>query len=223
MIIKERLDEYFRLMEERPQLFLSSDVIEIVKDRGILEEYTKNFGKELGVIYKSDYNLLVVDLVRSCGNLFPYERIIPTADGRGVVCIPVYNRKLVLLRQYRHATRSEQICFPRGFGEKGLPSYENAKKELYEEIGAGCKEVVKIGELTPDSGLISSVCDVYLCSVSNVEMTADEGITDMLFLSVDELKGLVSNEEIADGFTLAAIAILDAVGIDIEAFSGNIF
>ena len=218
MIVKDTLGEYLKLMEERPELFLPSDVIEIVKDRAALAEYSESYGVTLGVLYRSKYNILVVDLVESRGTRFPYERIIPAADGRGVVCIPVYCGKLVLLRQYRHATRSEQICFPRGFGEVGLPSYENAKKELSEELGASSRELLKIGELTPDSGLSSCICDVYLCSLESLESTYEEGITEYLLISPEDLKIMIECGDIVDAFTLSALQILDSVGIDIHSF-----
>ena len=215
MIVKNGLDEYFKLMKERPELFLSSDVISIVKDRGELEEYSETSGVDLGVVYKSNFNLLVVDLVESGGKRFPYERVISARDGRGVICVPVYKGKLLLLDQYRHATRSRQLSFPRGFGENGLSSLENAKKELWEEIGASCDKLLKLGELTPDSGLTSALCDVYLCHVDAFINNHEEGIIDIVCLSLSEVKSLIASGEIVDGFTLSAISLLDAKKIDL--------
>jgi len=205
-------------MEERPELFISSEVIGIIKSRVEIEEYAEKNGVTLGVIYKSDRSLLVADLVEVGGRRFPYERVIPAVNGTGVVCIPVYNGRLVLQRQYRHATRSEQICFPRGFGENQLPTYETAKKLLFEVLGANARELVKIGEITPDRSLSSCTSDVYLCSLDRIESKCANGITEVLCISPDDLKIMIDGGDIVDSFTLSSIAILDAVGIDVEAF-----
>lgn len=212
MVIKNCLDEYFRLMEERPSLFICGS-LPIISDRALLERYMEESGKQLGVIYKSEFNCLVVDLLDDGGRLVTYERIIPSATNRGVVCIPVFKDGVILIRQFRHAIREEQLCFPRGFGEDGLESCNNAKKELFEEIGAVVSSVEKIGEIVADSGLSSGRCDVFLCRIDGYSPDRhDEGIIDTELYSFDRVKEMISSERINDGFTLSAFMLLEAKG-----------
>lgn len=210
MTRSECLDKYFMLMEQRPQLFVVSDVLPIVKDREVIEQFVADTGKTVGVIYQSKYNCWVVDLIEGPNRkLFTYERAVPSADGRGIVCIPRYKGQYILLKQYRHAIRSTQICFPRGFGENGVASFDNARKELYEEIGASVKWVKKIGEVAADSGLTSAIADVYLCEIDSYDGTAcSEGIAEIFLCSHHTLKTMIAHGEINDSFTICAFAML---------------
>ncbi len=211
MKVTDALNEYFELMKRKPEAFLPSSEIEIVTDRETLENYAKETKKELGVVYKSPYNTLVVDLVKSEGRYFRYERVIPSALGRGTVCVPMYKGKFLLINQYRHPIRAYQLCFPRGFGEDGLSAFENAKKELAEEIGATVEKTFSLGEVSADSGLSFGIADVVLCEVSSYETQEGyEGIVSSLELSPDELKEKISKGEINDGFTLSAFALYEA-------------
>lgn len=211
MIVTACIDEYFALMEEKPELFAPSSVYPIVTDREIIKRYEAESGKKIGVIYKSRFNTLVVDLIDGENGLFPYERVIPTASGRGVVCVPVLDGKLLLLNQYRHSIRSMQFCFPRGFGENGLSSAENAKKELREETGADALECIRLGEVSPDSGLIGTRCDVYLLPISDFDASlSTEGIREMKLCTLEELEKKIAAGEIDDGFSLSAFALYKA-------------
>ena len=207
---KECLDRYFTLMEQRPDLFRESDIIPIVKDRERIEKYMDETGKKIGVIYQSQYNTWVVDLICDQENkLYVYERAIPSADGRGVVCIPVYKEQYILLNQYRHAIRRTQLCFPRGYGETGMSSYDNVIKELHEEISASVKAIRKLGEITADSGLSSAITDVYMCEIESYSaMSNTEGIADIVLCPPNVMKKMISQGEITDSFTVSAFTLL---------------
>ena len=205
MIVTDCIKEYFSLMKKKPEFFVPSDVYPIVTDMPVIEAFQKESGKKIGVLYKSRFNTLVADLIKGENGYFIYERIIPTATGRGVVCVPVTDGKLLLLRQYRHSIRNIQLCFPRGFGEDGISSEENAKKELSEEIGSTVKSCVYLGSLTPDSGLIGAECDVFLCFLESYKkQSSEEGIKEILLLEETEIERKIKNREITDGFTLSA-------------------
>lgn len=210
MMKTDCLDRYFSLMEQRPQLFADSEIMPIVKDREIIEEYIEETGKRIGVIYQSQYNAWIVDLIcDKNNNLYTYERVVPGADGRGLVSIPVYEGQYILLKQYRHAIRGTQICFPRGYGEAGISSYDNALKELYEEIGASVKTARLIGTVAADSGLSGAITDVYLCEIESYSIEGrTEGITDIVLCSHEALKNMIAQGEITDSFTICAFAML---------------
>lgn len=212
MIVTDSIDEYLRLIEKRPEYFAESDIYPIETRREILEKYSAENKVSLGVVYKSPYNMLVVDLISNKkGGFFTYERIIPTAEGRGVVCIPVIDDKLVLLRQYRHSIREYQLCFPRGFGENGLTAFENAEKELEEEICAKTTEMIKLGEVVADSGVLSGRADVILCKISEAGFHDEyEGIVNVAKLTLQQIEKMISCGEINDGFTLAALELYHA-------------
>ena len=206
------LDKYFALVDARPEFFTASPALDIILESAILEDYIQKTGAPLGLAYASAYHYLVVDLVRDAsGRLFPYERVLPVSQGQAVVCAPIFDGKFILLNQFRHAIRSSQLCFPRGFGENGLTAVENARKELFEETGAVASTVEIIGRASADSGLSGTFVDVALCVVPEFSppspQTLDEGIANVVLLSLEELEEKIANREIEDGFTLAAYAL----------------
>lgn len=167
------------------------------------------YRQQFGVVYHSGYNAMVVDPVRNAENgFYAYERVIPSAMTAGVVLVTIREGRFVLIRQFRHAIRQEQLCFPRGYGESGISDAENAKKELHEELGAiVTAEPVRLGEITADSGLSSGRAIVFLMQIADIENTGVEGIRTVEELTEQELYDKIKNHEIDDGFTLAAYSL----------------
>ena len=205
-------ERYLRLANERPDLFVQNRQLEIMFDEKIISEYCNKTGKELGVLYESPFHLLLVDLVRDPrGSLFAYERLVDANLGNGVVIIPRFNGRYVLLRQFRHALRSSQLAFPRGYGEKGLDSIENACKELKEELRASVSRAEVLGYTIANSGVSGTKAAIVLCEVEQYEAAVGyEGIEDAFEVASDELDALIEAGEITDGFTVAAWGIIHA-------------
>ncbi len=217
MLVTNCLDEYFSLMEQRPWLFNDLSAYPIVTDAQRIRDFEQKSGCKIGVLYKSAFNMLVVDLVQGENGPFTYERLVPVASERGVITIPVINGKLLLINQSRHPIRRKQLCFPRGFGENGIAPAKNAKKELFEEVGAVARECIPLGSITADSGLIGSLCDVFLCIADSYnEDSTEEGISSITLLDENELFEKISNGEIDDGFTLSAYTLFKASNYKIE-------
>lgn len=212
MIVTERFNEYLSLMRRRPDLFTPSEVFPIETDVFAIEAFTAKTGIEIGVIYKSAYSMLVVDLIRSNdGGYFAYERLVPTSSGKGVACVCSYDGKLVLIDQFRHATRKNYLSFVRGFGENGLSPVENAKKELYEEIKGTANKLVYLGKTATDTGLLSAEVEVFYCELASYS-TGDinEGVCSVVLISENEFDEKIRKGEIADGITLSAYALYKA-------------
>ncbi len=208
--------DYMKLREERPEMFSQSDQLMICLDRNTVLSFMNRTGRAIGVQYKSPFSMMVVDLVMDAGkNLFAYERLLPTVPKSAVVAITKCGEKFVLIKQYRHSLRSDQIAFPRGFGETDLTALENAEKELREELGASAGNIRIIGFVEPDSGLIGSRVAVVCCSVDRTELKSGyEGIKEVLILSREELENRIKDGTISDGFTLAAYALMSVKGED---------
>lgn len=199
---------YLRLMEERPEEFISGPVLPIETDPQEIARFTARTGRTIGVVYESPYRLMVVDLVRGPEGLFAYERLLPAVRDAAVVAVPVWEGKFVLLKQFRHALRGVQAAFPRGFGEKGLSAEENTRKEVWEELHAQVLEQRPLGRITADSGLAGGEAHVILCRITRPEPPLQyEGIQGMICLSRDELEREISCGHINDGFTLSAYAL----------------
>lgn len=202
---------YKELLQSRPELFDNNEAGYVIQTSfDLLEQYEREHEKSLGVVYRSPFNMLVIDLVQDKnGKIFPYERIIPTKNGRPVVMILVLeDGNFILLEQYRHAPRQKQYAFPRGFDEDAISSRDNAAKELSEELGAAVLSLEHIGSVISDSGLTSSEADVYIACVE-VPQTVEyeEGIVNIHKRSHAQIVEMVKNGEVNDGLTLSALAL----------------
>ena len=208
---------YVTLMRERPGAFrqdpmlrIETDLAEVCRFERRMREQGKH-GQTVGVRYQSDYSILLADLVEEPGEKpHLYERVLPVSTGQAVVCVPVFEGKFVLLKQYRHSMRDVQLAFPRGYGENGLSGMENAKKELSEELGVNVTDICFLGKVVPDSGLTGGAAAVYRCEITEPQFKRDyEGICSMITITRRELEKKISICEITDGYTLAALKLLE--------------
>lgn len=208
----EAWEDYLRLARERPEAFSQDERMKLVFDRDTVQEYAQRTGKPMGIVYRSPYHIMVVDLVQTPdGKRFAYERLLPAVQRGAVVTVPYYSGRYALLRQFRHALRGEQYAFPRGFAEEGLSVEENAEKELWEELGSHVYAVKRLGTVVADSGISGNAVSVVLCEVGEVALHRDyEGIQDVILLTESELSEWIAAGKIDDGFTLAAFALLQS-------------
>lgn len=202
---EQSINKYFDLIKERPYDFIG-DEIHIITDRNKLIQYEYENNCDLGLIYESPYHILVKDLVCSGNKIFVYERILKKNPNNAVVTIPVYNGKFVLIKQFRHALRDFQICFPRGFGEQEISVVENAKKELSEELGCEILSCDVLGKVIADSGICGDKVSICVCDISKPNIYLGyEGIKSIKLLSLNEIVELVDKNIINDGYTLSAL------------------
>ena len=121
---------YEKLRKERPELFAESTQIPIVTDKETVDTFVRETGQKVGVMYSSEYHYLLVDLIRNPdGKLYTYERILPVVPSGAAVAVTIQNGLFVLLRQYRHAIRTSQYSFPRGFGERNSHRTKMSKRK----------------------------------------------------------------------------------------------
>lgn len=205
------IERYQRLMQERPEEFKQSDkgLIRIVTDINTLEKWQKeNPEQKIGVVYESRFHLLVVDLIGNGDKFYTYERILEQNPGAVVVLPITSDGRIVLLNQFRHALREEQLQLPRGFGTGRMTSEENARKEAGEEISADDEEPTLLGTVVANSGLSGVRVKVYLFKVHDYRTVyGKEGIVSAKDYSIEQIKTMVKNGEITDGFTLSAISL----------------
>lgn len=202
------LSEYIQLMKTRPELFTNTGPIRIETDLNVIHSYMEKTGKKIGVMFHSNYHMLLVDLVQEQGVRFTYERLVPVTSCGAVVIVPIFNHDFILLRQFRHALRGEQIAFPRGYGEVGISSADNARKEIREEIGSEVKSITSLGTIVADSGLSGNAVSVYAAEITEPNRCChSEGIQEIIALPESQLKQWIVEHRISDGFTLAAYCL----------------
>ncbi len=206
--MEKSINRYFEFLQSHPEEFVNCGELDIILDRDAIIDYSIQNNRQLGVIYASKYHIFIVDLVRDKkGNLFCYERLLNTTPG-GTVILTLHNDKFVLLKQYRHAMRDFQYAFPRGFGEIGLSNLKNAQKEMSEELQNDSTNYAFLGKVIPDSGVCGNEVFVYKCDITDIVRTSDtEGIVGGIEVSPEEIRQMICDGKITDGFTLAALQL----------------
>ncbi|MCL4275854.1 MAG: NUDIX hydrolase [Anaerolineales bacterium] len=214
--------DYFELVKLQPSLFFNENaILNIIIDQKIITEWEEKKEAELkqkglplewakiGIVLDDPYNIIVRDLVQfPDGDMRGYGRSIATATlkgGRGVVVLPEYQGKIMLLHQYRHPTRQWHYEVPRGYGEPNTPAGVNARKEIEEETGGQIEELVSLGEFYNNTGWEAASVALFYAKLASVgEANVNEGIEAYVWLTVKELEEWIANEKITDGFTIAA-------------------
>lgn len=214
--------DYFSLVQSQPYLFDNENaLLNIILDQKTITEWEAKKEAELkrkelplewakiGVILDDPYNIIVRDLVQfPNGDMRGYGRSIASASlkgGKGVVILPEYEGKILLLHQYRHATRQWHYEVPRGYGEPNTSADKNAHLEIEDEIGGMISELVSLGDFYNNTGYESASVALFYAKLSSVgKGNENEGIDSFVWLSVKELEEWIANEKITDGFTIAA-------------------
>ncbi len=215
--------DYSLLTKKIPAIFDNKDAaFQIVLDQDEIAVWQNDQKKELkkldlpedwaeiGVILEDKYILVLRDLVEFPGGyrngylrIFNREGLENGASG--VVVLPEKDGKFLIMRQFRHATRNWHWEIPRGFGESGLSPEENAAKEVSEEIHGKIGELLKLGSYHNNTGLEGHTVQLFMAKMNSVgEGEKTEGIKSIRWVSSDEIEEMISNEEITDGFTIAA-------------------
>jgi len=209
--------KYTDLIKERPELFTNlSGGIEILTDPALIEQMEREYGTTVGIVYEDEYLTLIKDAARFAdGIVGPYIRAYHKTSG-GVSVMVLCKDKLLLLKHFRHSLRRWMWETPRGFGEEGQSTEQNALRELYEELGVEPTEMIRLGTLTPDAGIIGEDVTLYLARISPespIVTEVHEGIERVALFTKEQLKEAILRGEITDGITVASLTYAELLGL----------
>ncbi|UCE36433.1 MAG: NUDIX hydrolase [Thermoplasmata archaeon] len=217
----DNIKEYLSFAESHPTLFVNPPEggYFILLDKNEIRRVEADMAKKLeqsghpprwaqiGIIYEDQYLLILRDAVRfPDGSFGTYIRTVEKEDSApGVVILPIYNQKVLLVRHFRHATRNWHLEIPRGFGTKGLSSEENAHRELSEETGSVASRLIPLGMIHSNTGLGSESVHLFFAEVSSISQPeSHEAISELIPVDLSEFERLISQGEITDSFTIVA-------------------
>ena len=131
----------------------------------------------------------------------------------GVCVLPLTDDgKVILVRQYRYAHRKCTLEIPAGKLEKGEKNDLDAAalRELREETGASCEELIYLGEMYPSPALLSEVIYMYFArglKFGDNDLDDDEFL-ECEYIPLGELVEKVCAGEIPDAKTqIAALRV----------------
>lgn len=186
------------LLDEADILEAEATVAQRLQAKGLPAEWAR-----VGIVYQDQYGMILRDAVRFPGGaLGTYIRFISGANGAPTtIILPFYQGQILLVRRFRHATRTWHLEIPRGFGTRDLTAEDDARNELVKEIGASVSRLVSPGLLGtgPESAAL-----FYAEITSYGEPNTHEGITEVVLVTVSELERLIREGQITEAFTIMA-------------------
>ncbi|MDQ1144133.1 ADP-ribose pyrophosphatase [Bacillus sp. SORGH_AS 510] len=128
---------------------------------------------------------------------------------KGVCVLPITaNKEVICIKQYRHAMKNWEWELPAGMIDPTDPTpLDSAKKELEEETGYVAEHWLELGSFYPSPG--STTEEIYLYAAAGLtpsiqSLESSEQI-ELHYLSMEELKDLISQGEFKHGAGLAAV------------------
>ena len=114
---------------------------------------------------------------------------------------------IVLVRQYRHGTRTITLEIPGGVIEGSDSPEETARRELREETGYHAPDMHLLGHVHPNPAFLDNICYTYLARnvflVGEQEQDEKEDI-EVVLRPVEEIPRLIREGEITHSLILAA-------------------
>lgn len=214
---------YDELRQTHPDLFDNNDFpLKIIFDKPLIinreienQINHQNYNDQdsiipVGIVLDDPFIIAIRDLVEfPDGSRGGYVRIYSRAfleDGNaGVVILPIKDKKILLMHNFRHATRAWHWEIPRGFGEVGKTAEEQARAEMQEEVSADIKEIVDLGTFYNNTGLEGDPVNLFLGRIeADGVVNSSIGVDKLRWVTLEELETMIASNEITDGFTIAA-------------------
>ena len=224
--VRADLERYRELVSNRPELFVNppEDGFTILLDDESIraaEDAATATGSPraslgVGVVYEDEYVVLLRDAVSfPDGRLGTYIRVVGhSAEPTGVGVLPIHDGKILLVRHFRHATRSYHWEIPRGFRVGGMTAEEAARQELQEELGIARCDLTPLGIVHTNTGLMSESLALFAASADSAGApNRHEGIDAVAALTVPELEDMIRQGEVTDSFALAAYGRARVLGL----------
>lgn len=211
-------EAYLQLQREHPDLFVNveggviilTDLLDIEQAVADMGTYYVSRGMpadwaHVGVMYQDPYLIVLRDAVRfPDGNTGIHHRTIRLgSDPTGVVILPFFRSRILLLKHFRHPTRQWHWEFPRGAVEPNQSLEETVRTELREEIQGEASRVAALGYMYGASGFMGLRVAMFAAWISEFGAPAlGEGIVATRLVSVSEFETMINDGEITDSFTL---------------------
>ena len=116
-------------------------------------------------------------------------------------------KKVVMVRQYRHGTRSVTLEIPGGLVENNDTPEEAAVKELREETGYQTSEMILLGSVHPNPAIQNNQCYTFLARdvfLSGEQQQDEKEDIEVLLRPISGIPRLIREGEITHSLVLAA-------------------
>ncbi|CAN5436469.1 NUDIX hydrolase [soil metagenome] len=141
-----------------------------------------------------------------------YKREIIKHGGSAVI-IPVFaDKKIALVRQYRHAAGKYLLEIPAGTLESDEDALNGAKRELEEEIGVMAANIEKLSEFYVSPGFLTEKMFLFMATelTETTQNLEEDEILSIEKLTFPEAFEKIRNGEIEDAKTIVGLILAGA-------------
>ena len=219
------LADYLTFAEEHPNLFynppqggftilrdeeeirrVEAEMVQKLQKKGMPAEWAR-----VGIVFEDRDGFIFRDAVVFPGGATgTYIRFVSRTPGAvGVVMLPVYQQQILIVRRFRHATRTWHWEIPLGTAfeaaARGATLEEQVREVLMRDIEAVPSRLVSLGSIDSGPGLVADTGELFFVELESYgRINTNEGITELLCLSLTEFERMIRDGQITDGFTIAA-------------------
>lgn len=192
--------EYLTLIQSHPEVVMpigsaAKGEIEILLDPNKMTAIEEATGRDVGVLKSDSHWIWLNDACKfPDGREGVVGRILAKNLQRypGAAVVPVLeDGKIVLNCEFRHSTRNWELEMPRGGVKPGESLEAAARREVLEETGMVVDQLIRLGEVTGDSGVTGMIIPIFMGIVADVqkpERESSEAINQTLTLSITEIE-----------------------------------
>jgi 8-oxo-dGTP pyrophosphatase MutT (NUDIX family) len=138
--------------------------------------------------------------------------VIDTFEWVNVVALTP-ERRVILVRQFRHGTGSVSLEIPGGIIDPGEEASRAASRELREETGYEGRAPIFLGSVEPNPAILSNRCRTYLiedCRLAG-ELSLDPGEDiEVVTMPLEEIPSAIADGRIAHALVVCAFWWLSA-------------
>jgi ADP-ribose pyrophosphatase len=178
----------------------------IMKDGGLMDFFEHTL--ERNEVFQGKIITLETQMVEVQDGNTAYREIVRHPGG---VCILARdeNDKILLVRQYRKPMEEAYLELPAGKLEKNLTPYENAVKELEEETGYRCDDLIHLATLATSPGFCDEKIHLYMAKKleKGIKGGDDDEFISLVRLSDAEFIEHIKTGQIKDAKTVAAYSL----------------
>ncbi len=132
-----------------------------------------------------------------------------------VAVLALEGEHILLVRQYRYCIGQELLEIPAGKLEPGEEPLPAAERELSEETGSVCDQLIPLGKYYGSAGCLDEVIHLYFGRItcSGCAHPDEDELLTLERYTPAELEAMMAEGKLTDGKTLAAFALAKAKGL----------
>ncbi|MBR3942867.1 MAG: NUDIX hydrolase [Clostridia bacterium] len=173
-----------------------------------MELYEKVVGSDIK--FSGDVLTVRVDDVELPGGVTSKREVIQHNGAVGIVPV-TEKREVLLVRQYRSASKKIMLELPAGKLEKGEDPFDCGLRELEEETGFSAGKMEKLISYFSSPAILEEILHLYIAfdlKPGKVNLDEDEFL-ECVKLPLTDIKQMILNGEIQDAKTIIGIMLAD--------------